>query len=1710
MNPDGTVNQGGAPVLIDQNRFEVNNLLQLPFHYANVNDASQMTSGGPLPDGAQFIEFQPNADNQTGGGLRAAWNRLVSTTSLAITTGSVNYPNPIGSPPVNVTWPTINGMRIATEGSVGVGAFQFVEQTDRFQPGVLNFQNPDALASTDFAIMIPQPVAGVGSDFFTLLGRPPEIMDETTYWMNLTAVTIADGIVVGTYLVTSRFAMNGSEEVVQFHNIRPILIDNGIPGAQFRFDGTGGGTSSATGWEFQLNALATAPGAALVNTDLANDVVFDVYELNNATSQVDFAKLPTVAGRTINDFNNLANVQFEGDDNSFERPVFNTQTLVNGSYSTLGGTEFRDNSAVGDNRILRFELDTDTNFTRAEIETDFAAGNNFRIAAEGNVGLNIDITGTVRGTTFLPGGSLLASRVRVELLVDDVAAQIAAIIGYTDTDGNGWGQADISGNGIYEFGIGDTRAVYERFTRDLFDTLQLQVTRVINHQYAWYDDAADVLQVTDAREFRNQLQTQPTPQLLSVSTQFPTAGPSVSGEDRGNQIPTVRGLDNFLWNTNDRSLVETREGAPPVNATTPTLNDFVGWFFLNQTTNEMYYWKPTDQAVANNEPRSAGNYLRIAGDTSVSTLPDNNPPTTAPGVDDGSGNVDESNIRISLDRSAVYLFVGPDGDGWENLHNSGNIFGTPVSGDIAQFRDAGTIQGVPFEDLLAGEFVLVESNIPTDPQRLVANQLYGFRISTRDRQIPAGGPRITADNFRLSLRTGSITTALDVPATVFDSGNSDTITSNTTRLYRVSWSADDIARIQAATPATGEVLQARLFVPNNVENTPDLFDLVASHNPDLDTSQIVRSGEAVVGELPVWTSVDGDVRGLRSESFQVLSSVNGLLLESDVPFDAADLQANFRYSFRVSTAFYPTNPTPTLRAQDFQISTAGLVHGATILDHEDANDEGMATAGQSVFLSTTPTNTPAANPDFSSLVFTLNGNILNRGTTTGTYTAEVVPNPNGDGTNVWQITLNRFIAQDQSPYSIQFDTTTQDVIQSFTSRVYRVSWSQADVDALQASAANFPDDVLRVFINLPNVGPTLVLHNQTVSGSEITGSGTTGQLVRWAGPTTLEATTDIGTATATTPTDVDDDSTRVATTEFVHNAVDLLPVLAMPAHRNEIDVNLLTYAVSFWRPHLGSPHTTRIRLTDINVSGVSPISITDVTGQTPTMDPDDGNSFVLGSTNATYLITFRAVDIGQLAGSNLPTTFAVRYNNGLPGDRSIFGVVTGDSGGTSTLNPQIAQNHNDIVANRGEIEHNTSRIEAIENQINSGAGTTSVASTFFSIDNVPTQGGAGNDDEILSYWTLGQNPNTDQSTPFSLNMPVSARTSTFTAGSTELPANIRDVLNTALETRLRSLDAYFRSNPGAAPDSTVLNQFGQQFVMGAAITFGTGSPWITLDVNNAQAARRVSHTLSTPAPYDMTTDEYTNIECRWFLSRAGAGGTLDYGPTASTTNSLLIPIESTEFSALSTAINDDARTVFLHWQDSQGRRLIEPVTSVSSPTIVVPENLSALQYHQFTVSRTTASSLRPTFGSSVRFSEGNGGGAHVPVFDVGVNGIVTGPDQAEVDAGNEFLRADGGWHPVLIPPEPTIPLGIPLTYRKTDLFLGAEGESGTTALSVGAGTQNVSWTYYTTDEVNYYFLDGVELINNTLVSGDGLWTIADPREVATTPITAGNSANLIG
>ena len=182
-------------------------------------------------------------------------------------------------------------------------------------------------------------------------------------------------------------------------------------------------------------------------------------------------------------------------------------------------------------------------------------------------------------------------------------------------------------------------------------------------------------------------------------------------------------------------------------------------------------------------------------------------------------------------------------------------------------------------------------------------------------------------------------------------------------------------------------------------------------------------------------------------------------------------------------------------------------------------------------------------------------------------------------------------------------------------------------------------------------------------------------------PAPTNSPTFTGIPNAPTPS-IDNDSTQIATTGFVHNATDLLPVLKMPSDASDLVLDQLHYEVSFWRPHLSAAHNATVRLNDIDVSGIHPISVLDDNGDTITLGPN--NSFTIANTNANYTLVFNRDSIAALQqGGNL-IRFAVRYNNGEADDRTVFGVVTGDGGGATELS-QLSDVDNNLSPTSNQV-----------------------------------------------------------------------------------------------------------------------------------------------------------------------------------------------------------------------------------------------------------------------------------------------------------------------------------------------------------------------------------------------------------------------------------------
>ena len=216
-------------------------------------------------------------------------------------------------------------------------------------------------------------------------------------------------------------------------------------------------------------------------------------------------------------FNNLTDVEFENNTTTFIEPRFNGLTMRSAPFRAVSSAMFDSNT-----RVLSVEVLTNSTFQQGELESTFAANTPFRFNSANNPNLAVDLTGDTLAAQFFEGDALIASRVRLEFVLDNVVEQVDAVSVFTDADAITWDIANLNNNGIYTFSInGVTDAQQVAFLRSLFFGLEVQHNRVINHQWLWYDQLTNSVQVTDAQEMRDLLQTQQllTYYLLLLSSQ---------------------------------------------------------------------------------------------------------------------------------------------------------------------------------------------------------------------------------------------------------------------------------------------------------------------------------------------------------------------------------------------------------------------------------------------------------------------------------------------------------------------------------------------------------------------------------------------------------------------------------------------------------------------------------------------------------------------------------------------------------------------------------------------------------------------------------------------------------------------------------------------------------------------------------------------------------------------------------------------------------------------------------------------------------------------------------------------------------------------------------------------------------------------------------------------------------------------------------------
>ena len=486
-------------------------------------------------------------------------------------------------------------------------------------------------------------------------------------------------------------------------------------------------------------------------------------------------------------------------------------------------------------------------------------------------------------------------------------------------------------------------------------------------------------------------------------------------------------------------------------------------------------------------------------------------------------------------------------------------------------------------------------------------------------------------------------------------------------------------------------------------------------------------------------------------------------------------------------------------------------------------------------------------------------------------------------------------------------------------------------------------------------------------------------------------------------------------------------------------------------------------------------------------ESDDGSSWIAVGTNPTtggihlpasfsfvrFGISFSATtadNLRQNISNVLRGVFSPHSNTGTSLVATI-GTVNGlpgyDNGGDDT---GVQQNHQDIVHLEAGQATQNNRIDSLENALHTlEAGGRRVATTFFrevQQISLPTI------DEVTQYYAIGDDtlssPETFGQTAINVN-----ETAVFTAESTAIGGDLIGRLNNHLDTVLRRLLQYRRTT---APIGDVINvdPGGRIFTRHGTVALIDGSNFITLPLLVSYDGQGdVHHTLYFPYPVAHTIN-YTQVIVRYFVNDfLNADGSDNTGVTPTSNNSsvglaahglgnqLSVPLATADWNTLNTDFNTDSDNGQFHFVQHNGTAAAFNVANYAQST--VPANDFG-GYRRANIQLTGFNSATGTDpGPNARglmVVNGVEFGAP-PLFGLGQNGIVPAPSQAEFDAGNEFLRADGGWH---------VPAAnIPDAAVYADLLIGGfvilnrtpgQDGSGGRAAWVGAISGRTSRTYW--------------------------------------------------
>ena len=400
------------------------------------------------------------------------------------------------------------------------------------------------------------------------------------------------------------------------------------------------------------------------------------------------------------------------------------------------------------------------------------------------------------------------------------------------------------------------------------------------------------------------------------------------------------------------------------------------------------------------------------------------------------------------------------------------------------------------------------------------------------------------------------------------------------------------------------------------------------------------------------------------------------------------------------------------------------------------------------------------------------------------------------------------------------------------------------------------------------------------------------------------------------------------------------------------------------------------------------------------------------------------------------------------------------------FSPTSNDDHQQVIQNENNIATNSSRIDALENEVHN-----------LEQDGSRIRGHAFHDvtiqdpsiDEVVGFSREATGAANFES--FSLDQAVSpAGTANVTAGSHQLPAAISSVIDRYVQNVFAELTPLTSRWRSTAPGNIT-----QEFQYTGQIPFPYATLRLLTDAQSFQVLLRVTstaqgdivHTLVDEWPVD---DEITwdHIEVRWFRNEPGTlDSSLTLGPvpadTADGRQQLAVPMTAAQRTAFYAATEE---FVSIHFVDQSG--------NARSINVDIPE--------------TTPTSF-----------------PNAPTWQDGfVYALVTLESTDDVELGlNSHYLINIGANPFQPVQE------IPLSLWKANIWFGTEGLSGSTQFTLDTGLTFVNWTPYTSGGQTLWFLDDINITaDGNFTAGDGVITQGDPA--VATNVRPNNSQNYIG